>query len=78
MARSTNNSFQSAFNANGPLQNKSAFNINIFPFTGEAEQLEFFITQMIDVVRSNNWNDNEILTFARSKLQGPALTILKN
>lgn len=74
MTRPTNNSSQSAFDSNGPARNKSSFNINISPFTGDAEQLEFFITQVTEVANCNHWSDIETLTFARSKLQGPALT----
>lgn len=50
----------------------SSVHISIAPFTGEPEQLEFFITQVTGVAACNKWNDKQTLTYARSKLKGPA------
>lgn len=51
-------------------------NIQISPFLGDPELLEFFKSQVKDISASNRWTDKQALTFAKSKLDGPAHTFI--
>lgn len=51
-------------------------NIQISPFLVDPELLEFFKSQVKDISASNRWTDKQALTFAKSKLDGPARTFI--
>lgn len=82
--RTTNNSAQSVLDTSSTQSSSSSqslhqanfFNIQISSFLGDPELLEFFISQVKDVSASNRWTDKQTLTFAKSKLDGPARTFI--
>lgn len=72
MTRVTNNSMQSTIDNMANTPNFSQFNINISPFNGEPENLEFFVSQVKNLSKLNKWSDDCTVLYAKSKLQGPA------
>ena len=76
MPRDTNNSVQTSFDTMSHTYNSTMCPINITPFSGDPEQLEYFITQVKDLASLNKWVDKHTLAYTRSKLQGQAHTFI--
>lgn len=50
-----------------------SFNINIQNFDGDPAMLEFFFSQLEDLVKFNGYSDEQSITMLKSKLKGNAL-----
>lgn len=60
-----------------PASGKS-FSCDINPFSGEAELLSFFFSQVQDLKNLNGWSDDHALIYTKSKLIGQALQFYIN
>lgn len=63
--------------ANG--KNGKSFSINIPPFEGDGEELEFFFRQVSDLASINKWTNLQTVAYVRANVRGPARDLfLKN
>lgn len=77
MSRNTNNSVQALLVTPPKLnRNMNSFSINITPFNGDPDNLNFFIQQCNLIIKANKWSDDKSVAFIQSKLSGPALTYI--
>lgn len=76
ITRNTNNSAQASLDMDAPGPSHPNFNIHLSLFLGDPELLEFFISQINEVGASNEYSAQDSLTFAKSKLDGPAKTFI--
>lgn len=59
--------------ANKSKTTRGHFIVNIQAFEGDPKTLSFFKEQTLNVVSINKWNDQEALTYVKSRLAGNAL-----
>lgn len=55
------------------MSKKAPLRLEVTPFSGDPEFLEFFIEQAQSKISLCNWDDNQALTFLKSKLSQQAL-----
>lgn len=70
------NLYQAALNADYP--HSSSIDLKLTPFDGDADSLEFFISEVKDLAKIRKWNDQEMLFYAKRSLVGPAYKFLTN
>lgn len=51
----------------------NAVNIHVPTFDGDGELVEFFFSQIEDLIKVNNWSNDHAVLFLKSKLSGAAL-----
>lgn len=56
-----------------PKQTSSNFLLNINPYDGDPETIQFFCEQVSDIININKFSDEQSLAYIKSKLTGAAL-----